>query len=166
MRDTRGYLRGVPGAIVLFVVALALAGCASAAPAAVSSPTTSADPTPTITNQPQAADQPVVLKPNGTALQNIGYFAAVGHELLDSAPDSPGRAIIDHLVAAGFDKAGMELTPDTTAVGLDADNVQFSVRMNGSCLIGQAGNVGFHSLAAPMLATGTCLVGKTRAIDW
>ena len=58
------------------------------------------------------------------------------------------------------------LTPDTTAVGLEADNIQFSVRMNNTCLVGQSGNVGYHSLAAPILSTGTCLVGNTRAIDW
>jgi hypothetical protein len=69
-------------------------------------------------------------------------------------------------VASGFDKSQMELTADTTAVGLEADNIQFSVKINDGCLIGQNGNVGVHTVTAPVLATGTCLVGNTRAIDW
>jgi hypothetical protein len=38
--------------------------------------------------------------------------------------------------------------------------------MNGTCLIGQAGNVGFQSFVAPLVSTGTCLIGLTRKIDW
>jgi hypothetical protein len=123
-------------------------------------------PTPTITNAPQATVAPPTLNPHGTALQNLAYFESVLHPLLDTAPTTPGRTIIDTLVAAGFEKSSMELTPDKTSVGLQADNVEFSIRMNGTCLVGQTGNVGFHAMAAPMLATGLCLVGKTRPIDW
>lgn len=139
-----------------------LAGCATPGLTAGPTPTSS----PTITNKPQASAVPLALRPEGTALQNIDYFTSVLKPLLDPAPKTPGQTIIETLVAAGFDKAQMELTPDKTAVGLDADSVQFSVRMNGTCLIGQSGNVGFHSAVAPLLSTGTCLVGKTRAIDW
>lgn len=77
-----------------------------------------------------------------------------------------GRAFIDGLVAAGFDKAAMQVTPDTTAISLDADNVQFSLLIGPDCLIGQYGNVGYQSAVLPVLSTGACLIGNTRPINW
>jgi hypothetical protein len=151
------------GAVLAASTVALLAGCSSAAP--VATPTATASPAPTISN-PEETTAPLALNPDGTALQNKEFFDSVMSPFIESAPDSGGREIIDHLVSAGFDKSQMELTPDTTAVGLEADNIQFSVRMNDTCLVGQSGNVGYHSLAAPILSTGTCLVGNTRAIDW
>ncbi len=81
-------------------------------------------------------------------------------------PSAKGKAIIDHLASLGFAKDHMEVTPDKTAVGLDADNIEFSVKINKTCLVGQTGIVHFHAFAAPLLASNTCLIGKTRAIDW
>ena len=77
-----------------------------------------------------------------------------------------GRSIIDALVAGGFEKKNMQVTADRTSVDLQADNKEFSVKINGGCIIGQAGNVGFSVITASVLATGRCLIGKTRTIDW
>ena len=77
-----------------------------------------------------------------------------------------GRAFIDALVAAGFDKGSMEVTPDETAIALDADNVQFSVKLGEDCLVGQYGNVGYQSTVLPVLASGRCMIGITRTINW
>lgn len=62
----------------------------------------------------------------------------------------------------------MEVTFDRTAVDLEADSIQFSVRLHGECLIGQVGpdGDGYHSIVAPLLGSGTCLIGATRQIDW
>jgi hypothetical protein len=62
----------------------------------------------------------------------------------------------------------MEVTFDATAADLAADSIQFAVRFKGECLIGQAGPAsgGYHSVIAAQLATGRCLVGSTRQIDW
>jgi hypothetical protein len=60
----------------------------------------------------------------------------------------------------------MEVTPDVTVGSEAAETIQFSVRANGSCLIGQTGAAGYNALAAPLLGTGKCLVGKTRTIDF
>lgn len=141
---------------------LLLAGCVGGT--AQPSPT----PTPEQSDSAEApaTAAPLALDPEGSADDNLEYFTSVVTEFLASAPDSGGREIIDQLVSVGFDKASMEVTADTTAVGLEADNIQFSVRINDSCLIGQNGNVGIHTVAAPILATGSCLVGETRAIDW
>jgi hypothetical protein len=145
-----------------FGAVLLLAGCVGGTPTSSESPTTQpSEPTETV-----APVEPPALDPAGSAEDNLEYFTMVVTDFLASAPEAQGREIIDHLASVGFDKAQMEVTPDATAIGLDADNIQFSVRINDSCLIGQNGNVGIHTLAAPVLATGTCLVGDTRAIDW
>ena len=60
------------------------------------------------------------------------------------------------------------MTYDRTQADLAADTIQFSTRIAGECLIGQIGPAsdGFHSVVAPILSTGLCLVGATRQIDW
>ena len=144
-------------------VSLALAGCvAGGTPSGISpspSPSTSASTTPVTKGPPK-------LVPNGTAEQNVAYFRLIGHRLLDHHQDLKGKAIIDGYVRAGFDKKNMELTPDKTSIGLDAWNIEWSVRFGDSCIIGQAGNTRFQHFVGPVLSTGTCLFGTTRPITW
>jgi hypothetical protein len=141
---------------------LVLAGCMGGAPEQGQTST----PQQSETAEAPAPVEPLALDPAGSASDNLEYFTSVVTDFLASAPESQGRDIIDHLASVGFDKSQMEVTPDTTAIGLDAENIQFSVKINDSCLVGQNGNVGIHTVAVPVLATGTCLVGDTRAIDW
>jgi hypothetical protein len=131
----------------------------SPAPSPAASGSPSPSPTPTSTAPP-------VLDPKGSAADNLAYFNLIGREKFAAHPNIQGHAIIDDLVAAGFVKKDMEITADKTSIGLAAWNIEFSVKMNGTCLIGQTGNVGFHSFAAPLLASGKCLIGLTRKIDW
>ncbi|KZE41717.1 hypothetical protein AVW09_02970 [Microbacterium sp. T32] len=79
-----------------------------------------------------------------------------------------GRAYIDALVGAGFDKAAMQVTPDQTTIGNPAESIEFSVRLGADCLVGQVGpSIGDPVTAVlPGLSTGGCLIGETRAIDW
>jgi hypothetical protein len=147
---------------IALLVGVALAGCVPSSPAPTqssSAPTPTA--TPTVTPTPLATFDPA-----GTAEQNLLYFQKIGHAKFSNHPNIKGKSIIDDLVAAGFDKKDMEITPDKTSIGLAAWNIEFSVKMNGTCLIGQAGNVSFQSFAAPLLSTGKCLIGTTRKIDW
>lgn len=142
------------------LAALVLTGCVDApapTPTPTATPSSSAAP-------PQPAEPQLDLE--GTAADNLDYFDLVNARLVDAGGALDGRAFIDNLVAAGFPKTDMEVTNDVTAINLAADNIQFAVRINGGCLIGQYGNVGYHSTAAPLLATGRCLVGQTRLIDW
>lgn len=144
---------GVGVAVVAAVVLLV--GCA---------PESAPVPSPVITVT-HAPDPEIV--PGGTALQNQPYFDLVNTRLIESDAALNGRAFIDNLVEAGYAKADMEVTPDRTAVDLDADSIQFSVRLSGTCLIGQWGpDIGYTSAVGPVLGTGTCLVGDTRPIDW
>lgn len=80
-----------------------------------------------------------------------------------------GRAYIDALVAAGFDRTAMQVTQDLTTVGNPVESLQFSVSWAGEeCLVGQVGpSTGEPvTVVVDQLAEGRCLVGNTRPIDW
>lgn len=141
---------------------LALAACTSPAP----QPTATAEPT--APSESPAPVEPPALNPDGTAADNLAYFDSIARSVLDAAPEAGGEAFINALVAGGFVKADMEVGFDRTSVDLAADSVQWSVRFNGECLIGQFGPAsgGYHSIVTPILTTGSCLIGTTRPIDW
>ena len=147
------------------VVGLALSGCVGGAPDGTGSPSASVAPTPSATSTTPAA---IELHPTGSAQENLPFFDQVNRATLTANPNAVGRDFIDALVAAGFDKQSMQLTVDTTTIGLKANSIQFSVRMGENCLIGQNGADagGYSSEVTPALATGACLIGQTRPIDW
>ncbi len=101
----------------------------------------------------------------GTAAENQPYFDQINIATVQ-AGGRDGRAFIDALVVAGYSKESMEVTPDRTSINAQADNYQFSVKLNGTCLIGQYGVSSYASFTGPVLADGHCLVGNTRPIDW
>ena len=148
------------GLALTLTLAACTGGTDTAPPAspAATSPSTEADAA-----QPTAEPAPT-LQPEASAADNQAFFdlAAATRAGVD------GRAFVDALVANGFDKTQMEVTFDRTHVDLAADTIQFSVRFNGECLIGQDGPAsgGYHSAVTPLLSSGTCLVGTTRQIDW
>ena len=151
----------LPVAVVAIAV---LAGCVrGTAPAK----------TPIPTPKPTASSTGVTIptyNPAGTASDNLTYFNKVGNELFTSsqasAASTQGELIVNWFVAHGFNKKNMEVTPDKTSIGLAAWNIDFSVKFGKTCILGQAGNVGFQSSVVPILATGKCLIGQTRTIDW
>lgn len=140
-------------------VTLILAGCAEKSPAPMPVPSASSSP---------SASPSAPAAPDTSATGRKALFDETNEATAEAAggANPGGRAFIDALVAVGFDKAAMQVTPDKTAINLDADNVQFSVVVEGECLIGQFGNVGYQSAVLPMLTTGQCLIGNTRPIDW
>ncbi|MBG6238326.1 hypothetical protein IWX78_001281 [Mycetocola sp. CAN_C7] len=148
------------GAMTGIALVVLLAGC-SPTPAEPSAPPTSSTPTAT----PPAAPS---FDPDAPADEAILFFDTVNTATLAANASADGRAFIDGLVAAGFDKTTMEVTADATTIGNAADSIQFSVRWGDSCLIGQNGAAvnGYHSTVGPLLGTGTCLIGSTRPIDW
>jgi hypothetical protein len=109
-----------------------------------------------------------VLHPDGTAEENLPFFTSVTLTVAATPDNVHGRAYIDALVAAGFDKSAMQLTPDESTVGNPAESIQFSVRWGEQCLVGQVGpSTGSPvTVVVPVLAEGTCLIGETRPIDW
>ncbi|MEO7006627.1 MAG: hypothetical protein ABI275_05165 [Terrimesophilobacter sp.] len=157
-----GKCRGALAALAVLTTVFWLTGCAS--PQVVAA-TTSQAPLASPTQAPaqSAAAQRV---PGGTAKENLSYFDLVDDALFAAQPQADGRAIIDGLVAAGFDKSAMQVTPDSTPTHNDTDSIQFAVQLGSDCLIGQFGGGEYSSVVGPALATGGCLVGKTRPIDW
>ncbi|MDO9395508.1 MAG: hypothetical protein Q7T71_03065, partial [Herbiconiux sp.] len=106
------------------------------------------------------------LLPEGTAADNKPFFDEVNRALVAANPAAGGQDITSNLRDKGFDIAAMQVTPDITTVGVAADSIQFSVKWGEECLIGQYGQGVYSSIVAPVLGTGTCLVGQTRTIDW
>lgn len=155
----------------LFAAGLALAAVAVLT-ACTGSP--AAKPSASITSKPAASASPSAtptvqvpkLDPTGSAEANRDYFDSVNRAQLAANGGSQGRDLIDSLVAAGFIKADMQVTPDKTTIGRSVDSILFSVKIGANCLLGQSSADGYTSSVAPALASGACLIGKTRAIDW
>ena len=163
--------RLLPNAILCVGIGTALILTACSAPEVASSPepaASTATPSPAIPTAPPSDDAPVTLVPEGTAADNLPIFAAVTATVWPTPEQVSGRAYIDALVAAGFDKAAMQVTHDQSTVGNAAESIQFSVRWGEECLVGQVGPaIGAPvTVVVPLLAEGTCLVGDTRPIDW
>ena len=137
-----------------------LVGCVPTPP--MPTPTVSKSATPTPTPTPA-----LTLDPTGTAEENFEYWEFVVKSMGSELGMADGAVFIQRLVDAGFNKADMELTPNETAIGEGADSVIFAVRFQGECLIGQVfRNWESTVTRAPMLGTGTCLIGRTRPIDF
>lgn len=134
--------------------------------------TPSPQPSPSASSRPQpsgeATTAPVGLHPDLPAAENLAYFDQVNRQVVAADASAGGRAFIDALIAAGFDRAAMQVTSDQTSLGEPADSVQFAVLFNDECLVGQYGpkSGGYHGAVKPALGTGGCLIGQTRPIDW
>jgi hypothetical protein len=148
-------------AATALLAVVVLAGCTAEAPAPTASATsTNAAATPSPTEAEFSAD--------GSAEDNLPVFTTTVEEVWASEDRESGRAYIDALVTAGFDKSAMEVTEDFSTVGNAAESIQFAVMWGDECLAGQVGQATGDPVTTvlPALAEGTCLVGNTRAIDW
>ena len=140
------------------VMSLALGGCALGDVNPIATPT----PTPSASAAP-----PPEFVPDGTAQDNKAYFDFVLSTVATIDQHQPGKAMVNSLRRAGFSKRQMQVTPDKTRTGLDADSVIVSVKVGRSCLIGQrTTHKECFSSIEPALTTGGCLIGTTRKIDW
>ncbi|QYH35821.1 hypothetical protein [Salinibacterium sp. M195] len=152
------------GAVLALTVAaaVALSGCVAATPEPTATPTAEASASPA----PEATPTGPILRPGEAAAGNRQFFDQLNTEYFDANGRGDGRSIVDKLVENGFNKQDMEVTPDTTAIGLATDSIVVSVRIKGECLLGQFTPDNYVSSIEPLLGTGGCLVGKTRPIDW
>jgi hypothetical protein len=158
-------MRGRVLATALVAAALAgLTACAAEEPAPRATPTPPAAHTPAPTTA-----APVALVPGGSAGDNLPYFTAIVERVWGSDRRVEGRAYVDALAAAGFDKAAMQVTSDLTTVGNPAESLQFAVRWNDECLVGQVGpDIGeaVTRVLPALQDDALCLLGDTRPIDW
>lgn len=160
MTAVSGRTAGAVAAVVL--CAFLASGCAPEAPAIIATSTPAA-PTPTATPAPSAT-----VDPEASAAENLPVFSSIVAAVWAGNRRASGRAYVDALAEAGFDKSAMEVTPDASTVGNPAESIQFSVRWGQECLVGQVGPATGEPVAvvAPVLDAGRCLVGDTRPIDW
>lgn len=155
------------------MAALGLAGCTGGSPTPQpSTPTTTSAVAPggdAATASPDATASPTPA-PSATseASQRLPLFTQTVAAVWTGPNPVSGRAYIDALTAAGFDKAAMQVTADQSTIGNAAESIEFAVRIGDQCLVGQVGpSIGDPVTAVlPGLSAGGCLIGQTRAIDW
>lgn len=158
--------RTAVGILVAGVTVLLVVSCApSTRPEATPTPTRT---TGAVTPTPSPTPTGPALVADGTAADNLPLFTQVMDRVWRTDDKVKGRAYIDALDRAGFDRSAMQVTKDRTSVGLAADSIQFSVLWEGECLVGQVGPSTKTPTAVvlPELPSGGCLVGETRPIDW
>ncbi|MBH0115847.1 hypothetical protein I6E52_03195 [Salinibacterium sp. NG253] len=148
------------------VLALTLAAAVALSGCVAETPEPTATPTALTTPAPEASETAPMLRPGENAVANRQFFDQINTEYFEVNGRGDGRTIVDNLIDNGFEKQDMEITADTTAIGLAADSIVVSVRIKGECLLGQFAPDNYASSIEPLLGTGSCLVGKTRAIDW
>lgn len=149
------------GALLL---TLSLTACGPGMPTGSAVPSASGGTAPAAS--PTAASFPVLVA-GGTARDNLPLFRAVTARVWASEQRATGRAYVDALAAAGFDRNAMQMTEDRSTVGNPAESIQFSVRWGASeCLVGQVGPSTGDPVTAvlPQLDGGACLVGKTAPV--
>ncbi|WP_460773509.1 DUF6993 domain-containing protein [Microbacterium sp. GXF7504] len=152
----------IAAAVALSFGLTACSGGTDAAPTPTA--TVTATPTPEVTEPTGPA-----LVPGGTAEDNLPFFRQVVEQVWNSPDQVSGRAYVDALAAAGFDKTAMQVTYDESTVGNPAETIQVSVLWAGQCLLGQFGPATggvVTAVAEPVLGGTACLFGNTRPIDW
>lgn len=157
------------------MAAFGLAGCTDGAPApgtdtggGESSATAAPNGEATAPAPAADASSTPAASSAGEAAQRLPLFSQTVASVWTGSNPASGRAYIDALVAAGFDKAAMQVTSDESTIGNAAESIEFAVRVGEECLVGQVGpSIGDPvTTILPGLSSGGCLIGRTRAIDW
>lgn len=129
-----------------------------------------ATPERTSVPAPSPEDEQPTHQPDGTAEDNLAYFQATLGAYAASESPIEGKPIVDALAAAGFEKANMQVSYDSTRTNLVADNIFVSVRFDDSCLVGQFVTESRELFVETADALGAdktiCIIGTTRPIDW
>lgn len=166
----RRVVPAVPSRLLALPVAAVIAlGAVACTPGGEAPGTPSPAPTPSASPTEAPSDAGPVLVPDGSAADNLPLFAQITQDVWATEQRAAGRAYIDALVAAGFDKAAMQVTYDETSIGDPVDSIQFAVRWDDEeCLVGQVGPSIAEpaAMVLPVLGTERCLLGATRPIDW
>ncbi len=129
-------------------------------------------PTPT-TPEREAPEKPEVvpqLVPGGSAEENLPYFTEVLRGYAEGESPIKAEPVVNAVAEAGFDKALMQVSFDSTKTGLEADNIFVSVRIDADCLVGQlvAADRSFVAENQPAVGPNNdiCLIGETNPITW
>lgn len=139
---------------------LMVAGCAAAvAPGtAAGPPTTRTTVSPSLTPTPTATPAPS-LRPEGSAAENLPYFAHVIAGYVATVGRGERAQLIAHLVNAGFAPEAIESGWATTPNGLQESSIEAAVRVGDDCLIATVRADRSATTVMPILSTGRCLIG-------
>lgn len=167
-------LLGRSFAALTLAAALGLAGCTGGTTdTEPSAPAVSASESATDAggaSSPSASDaaSPGATAAGSDAQQRLPLFSQTVAAVWSGPDRVSGRAYIDALTAAGFDKSSMQVTADQSTIGNAAESIEFAVRIGDECLVGQVGpSIGDPvATVLPGLSSGGCLIGKTRTINW
>ncbi|WP_415853795.1 DUF6993 domain-containing protein [Sinomonas sp. G460-2] len=137
------------------------AGPAASPSASATRTTAAASPTPT---KPALAR----FDPSVPDADNLVLFGSALTKAAQSVSTQQvsAKTLTDALAAAGFSAGAMQRTADQTSANLQAPTLTVSVRLNGTCLVGQFVREDASvstELAAP-ISTGACLVGQTAPV--
>ncbi|MDO4241483.1 MAG: hypothetical protein Q4C71_03015 [Microbacteriaceae bacterium] len=165
------------GAVIFFIVALGIAlavGGYFGVSLYLKGQHSASSPQQPVQEIPKAVEHKVAeakLVPGGSAADNEPFFAKVTQDYVAGGGSFDGVSIVNAYVAAGFNKAHMQITPDKTRVLHNAaDSIFFAVRYGDSCLMSQfvPGDRSFVVKREPSVAPekNVCIIGKTRPIDW
>lgn len=155
-RHVRGVTSFAATGLALFV----MTGCATSngiLPGPDTAPTSSATPSNTPIDPPAYVSE-------GTAEQNLAVFEWAGSTAAEKQGTTTGDQLIDSLVRAGFARNLLEVTPDVTAAGFEADSIFVSARFGEQCLVGQARGPRFTAIVTPALSNKKCLVGGSNRL--
>jgi hypothetical protein len=121
---------------------------------------------PTVTPRPTPTEDPTpTFNPRDSAESNIPALEFVLADLIAAGGIPPGASVVAALESAGVERSAMEITPDRTSIDLPVDALLFSVKIKGSCVLGQFDGDGFVMTTAPALASGACLLGMPVSLD-
>jgi len=144
-------------------VALCLSSCGFAR-----MPVPSADPSASGSASPSAGTQArnvPKLNPTAKPKANLPYFLYILNGAYDanSGPDTPSEVMAAAVASAGFDASTIQISDNSTALGLNPDAKYVSVIFNGECLVGTWGSsvTSPTATALPVLPQGGCLIGGT-----
>ena len=145
------------------LVSMVLTGCQG--PAEDTPPSTDvADDSPIVeTLAPEFVPERV---PGGSARENQPHIDDVIAEAIENARgDVIGLELVEALVEAGYSLEDIELTPDKSLTERPADSTALALRFGEECLIAQWGSNWYASAVEPLLASDTCLLGKTVSLN-
>ena len=128
-------------------------------------------PKPEVKRQEQQVpDKEPQFYPGGSAAENEEYFVWIMQQFATSETPVAGQPLVNHLVAAGFNKADMTVSFDKTRIDFEADSIFVAVRVGEECLLGQVAKADRSFAATRAAALGAekniCIIGETRPIDW
>lgn len=121
-------------------------------------------------NATQTPEPAPTFVPGGTAADNEKFFNYVLRQAIRDGMEINGVNVVNTVVNAGFEKAALQVSYDSSRTGLAADNIFISVHIADQCLIGQVVTAEKTVTTDVQPAIGpdksVCLIGETRPIDW